>query len=594
MKFPFSNITHLWSWLIIEELLRNGIDYFCLSPGSRSTPLTTAVARHQKAKHIVIYDERAAAYHALGYARAANKPAVLICTSGTAAANYFPAVIEAAQEHIPLIVLSADRPPELRDSGANQTIDQVKMYGSYVRWQMDLAAPDEQIPAAYVLSTVDRLLQKTMGANGGPVHLNCMFREPLTPVEQTVSESYRQKIARWIHSSRPWTKSSMSETLIHKEGIEKIARGLSQTKKGLVLLGRLPQNKNFKALQEFLNKLGWPVFPDVSSGLRLGGNLPAVIPYFDLMAQNLIDPFDTVLHFGGRFVSKRLQQFLQQHPPREYIHICADDRRLDEARLVTQRVLVSPEAFCRALADVQAEQTAKQNAAVLRQQTQAVHEALNERLPDDGALTQPLLSRLISREIRKNSGLFLANSLPVREMNMFAVGDGAPVAVAVNRGASGIDGTLASAAGFAEGLNQAVTLLIGDLALLHDLNSLMLVKRIGQPLILVVVNNGGGGIFHFLPIAEFDDVFEEYFATPHQLTFEAGAKLFGLPYRQGKEARQFVDVYRQAQTAGQSMLIEVLTDRRENVKLHRDIVREVTEVVNEGARAEGRDRSIKD
>ncbi len=575
MKSPFPNINHLWSRLIIEELLRNGIDYFCLSPGSRSTPLTTAVARHKKATSIIIYDERAAAYHALGYARAANKPAALICTSGTAAANYFPAVIEAAQENIPLIVLSADRPPELRDSGANQTIDQVKIYGNYVRWQMDLSAPDENIPAAYVLSTVDRLVHKATGATGGPAHLNCMFREPLTPVEQSVSKSYLQIISGWSKSEQPWTTYIPQKILPERKHLKEIANRLSAGKNGLVVLGRLPQNKNTKVLRQFLEQLNWPVFPDVSSGLRLGGHSAPLIPYFDLMTPKFNAPFDAVLHLGGRFVSKRLQQFLQRHPPQEYIHVCANDMRLDEGQLVTRRVITSPEAFCRALGKVQPQDTARQTTAALRQQAQIVHAKLTELLPEDGALTQPLLSRLIARKIQDGGGLFLANSLPVREMNTFAVDDGARAAVAVNRGASGIDGTLASACGFAAGLNRPVTLLIGDLALLHDLNSLMLVKRIKQPLIIIVVNNGGGGIFHFLPIAECDDVFEKYFATPHQLTFEPAAQMFGLPYRLVSDAPQFTEVYRQALAAGQSMLIEVLTDREENVKLHHYILQEL-------------------
>ncbi|NIR47646.1 2-succinyl-5-enolpyruvyl-6-hydroxy-3-cyclohexene-1-carboxylic-acid synthase, partial [candidate division KSB1 bacterium] len=197
MNLNTANINALWGDLIVEELLRNDIDFFCISPGSRSTPLTVAVARKPRAKKQIMYDERSAAFFALGYVRATEKPAVLICTSGTAAANYYPAIIEAAMDYLPMIILSADRPPELRDTAANQTIRQPNLYSDYVKWKFDMPCPDLNIPPAMVLTTVDQLVYQSMRAPGGPVHLNCMFREPLAPIKAEVNPAYFNGLKKW-------------------------------------------------------------------------------------------------------------------------------------------------------------------------------------------------------------------------------------------------------------------------------------------------------------------------------------------------------------------------------------------------------------
>ena len=181
MKLEATDINFLWTNLMVEELLRSGIDMFCLSPGSRSAPLAVAIGQLGEEKVITHFDERGAAFHAIGYARATGKPAVVVCTSGTAAANYFPAIVEASNDNLPLIILTADRPPELRDTGANQTIDQTKLYGDYVRWQFDMPCPDEKISPEFVLTTIDQAVFRSCGNPSGPVHINCMFREPLAP-----------------------------------------------------------------------------------------------------------------------------------------------------------------------------------------------------------------------------------------------------------------------------------------------------------------------------------------------------------------------------------------------------------------------------
>ena len=576
MSAPNANWNHLWSWLIISELIRQGIDYFCISPGSRSTPLTTAAAQHSRAKTIIIYDERAAAFHALGYARVCGRPAALICTSGTAAANYFPAVIEAAQENIPLIILSADRPPELRDSGANQTIDQVKLYGSYVRWFFDLPAPDKNILPEFVLSTVDKLATHALN---GPAHLNCMFRDPLEPVPTHIPDAYKQSVQKWEEKDQPLTRYEVGYAAIEPETLKEIAVRFNKAKNGLVVLGRLTAGQDRRAIVEFTNRLGWPVFADITSGFRLAGNMTTIIPYFDLLLTVEEPRFDMVLHLGGRYVSKRLLQLFAKHKPDVYYHVFESQQTIDPAFTVTNRLRVTGDYFCRQMLPILSQTKTAAQTKILKNKSHVISGILKETLDNNTKLTQPALSRELSRLLPDDSGLFLASSLPVREMNWFARAGKGWIATASNRGASGIDGTVASAAGFATGLKRMVTLLIGDLALLHDLNSLLVLQRNEQPVIVVVENNHGGGIFHFLPIAAYEKVFEPYFATPHQLSFEQAAGMFGLAYFAPKTMIEFREAYRQAVDSKRSVLIEVQNERTENSALYKAILQRLKEAL---------------
>ena len=274
-------MNQLWGYLIVEELVRNGIDYFVISPGSRSTPLTVAVARHPQAQNTICLDERGAAFHAIGYARATGKPAVLICTSGSAAANYFPAAIEAATDHVPMIVLSADRPPELRQTGANQTINQVRLYGSYPVWQFDLPCPTAEIEPQMVLTTIDLAVSRSQQAPGGIVHLNCMFREPLAPTDAPIN--IPESLVQWQKKSAPYTRYVRKLTSPAELEIQSLIETIQQTGKGVLVVGQLKSVAEINAVSRLAAQLNWAVFADIQSGLRLSCDLPNLVHYFDLL-----------------------------------------------------------------------------------------------------------------------------------------------------------------------------------------------------------------------------------------------------------------------------------------------------------------------
>jgi len=581
-------LNSLWSRLLVAELVRCGCSYFCISPGSRSTPLTLAAAEHPGAQTAICLDERGSAYHALGYARATGRPATLICTSGTAVANFLPAVVEAAQDGVPMLLLTADRPPELRHTGANQTIDQVKIYGDFVRWQVDLPCPDRAIAPQFVLTTVDQAVYRAKASPAGPVHLNCMFREPLAPVGETSRfDDYLQPIQRWLRGKTPYTHYPPRRMLPGTPALDRVVHKINRARRGVLVLGMLASEEDRLAAAALAKVLRWPVFADVTSGLRLGESPAEHIPYFD---QILCSEAFTrshrpkmILHLGGRFVSKRLLQWLEAMPPAEYVMVERHPFRFDAAHRVSQRLEADIAVFCHAML---AEISGKSNPA-WRQAWHAASEragaAIGRALAAQEAASEPGVAQAISETILPGHGLFLANSMPVRDMDMFATAGAAAVRVAANRGASGIDGNIATAVGFAAGLGQPVTAVLGDLAFLHDLNALLQVKNSLVPLILVLINNDGGGIFSFLPVAEMREPFETFFGTPHGLTFAAAAELFGLDYHRPASMADFRRVYAAALQQPRSTVIEIRTERRENHRLHQELRAAVIAAVEGGA-----------
>ncbi len=569
-----ARLNTLWGRLLVEELARCGVAFVCVSPGSRSTPLTAAVAGSGRLESAIWLDERGAAFHALGRARATGRPAALVCTSGTAVANYLPAVIEASQDGVPLVVVTADRPPELIDTGANQAIRQPGIFGDYVRWSFSLPAPDADISGRLVLSTVDQALHRALGPPAGPVHINCMFREPLEPV---VVESWPDDIPRrWRQGSGPLTVYAHPEAAPDAESLERIAATITAARRGLVVIGSLFKERDREAAAALSEQLGWPVAADIRSGLRLGPGPANRVPCLD---QILLSPQvrssltpDVVLHLGGRTISKRLAQALAALP---------------DAAVISVREASLPRR----------PRTPRRNPRAIRHRTLLRIARRAHRPAHHGS--RGCLGDAIARTFGAGGGvastaLSLRPPLARSRRHVSCRGRSpratdcswetacrsatwrcsrAPPAraypVAANRGASGIDGIVASAAGFACGLGRPATLMIGDLSLLHDLNALVHLRALPQPLVIVVLNNRGGGIFQFLPIARHPELLDPWFTAPHDVGFSGIQGLFGIPCHCPASAAEFTAVYRAACASGAPAIIEVRTDRAENLAAHR-------------------------
>ncbi|MCK5124772.1 MAG: 2-succinyl-5-enolpyruvyl-6-hydroxy-3-cyclohexene-1-carboxylic-acid synthase [candidate division Zixibacteria bacterium] len=580
------NINGFFSRLLIDRLVNEGISYYIISPGSRSTPLAVAASEHPQVKTKVIIDERSAAFYALGYARASGCAPGLICTSGTAVANYFPAIVEAYQSRLPLVVLSADRPQDLQDCGANQTISQRNIYG---RFAVCLAfdAPDDTLDPETVLDEIEKVVKKTwvQGSRMSmPLHINCSFREPLAPDEENYNhKQLNSKVAKW-YKNRPvdLTGYNLPD---YGDDIKWLAEQIKKRKKGIIIAGPETKYRHCAKIGMVSDKLNWPILADVLSQVRFVTQEIAGYPIG--MYDSYIDSGDAIkhlkpemiIHFGGLPTSKRLNQYLLSLKGIPYIKIQNHERTIDPDGIETRRIMAEPNLLVdQLLAQISTAPDKKYLAGWVKTDYQCLTE-LN-RLEADGDLSEFTVPKSLVEILPTKDALFLSNSMPVRDADSFMPVSRKALQVGANRGASGIDGIIASACGFSAACERPVTILIGDLAFLHDIGSLRLVSEAEKPVIIIVINNNGGGIFSFLPIAKHEKVFEEYFGTPQKIDCQAAAQMTGITYDAPETLQQFKDACSMLVKENRSGLIEVTTDRTKNVKLHNTIRETICQVLS--------------
>ena len=585
MTFKTATINSLWATLLIEELTRLGVSQFVISPGSRSTPLALAVADNPEAHAITHYDERGAAFFALGYARATQQPAAVICTSGTAVANYYPAVIEASMDCVPMILLTADRPPELRDRGANQTITQPGIFAKYPRWECDIPCPSSELPPSFVLDIADEAYQRSTGSPMGPVHLNCMFREPLAPVRTDEGDNrHAASLAQWISGRVPPSKKTAAVSSLSEDDLAAATDALGKASRPMLVVGGLKNRTERNAVIELAEHLQWPMIADVGSGLR-AGKIESRVNYFDLILASerfaMMHKPDAVLQIGSRLTSKRLLAFLEDVEPSTYVQLLDHPFLHDPIKRVTMRLQADLASGVRQI--TASLKPSRQSSWMETWKTAAITAEvhLEKILKANNQLSEPLIASLLSDQVPSDSAIWVASSMPIRDLDMFYSPQGPPVSVGCNRGASGIDGTIASAAGYACGTHKPVTLLIGDLAMLHDLNSLAILKHSDLHLTIVVINNDGGGIFGHLPIAEIGSAFETYFVTPHGLGFARAAEMFSIPYTKAETASEFLSAYQSSCHDKRVSIIELIVDREANQRFHSALVTRIAMEVDE-------------
>jgi 2-succinyl-5-enolpyruvyl-6-hydroxy-3-cyclohexene-1-carboxylate synthase len=576
VKGRAANINAYWANLIVGELIRNGVRQFFVSPGSRNSPLVVAVTSRPDADCVTHFDERGSGFLALGFGSHKRIPAVWITTSGTAVANGYPAVVEASQAGVPLILLTADRPFELRDVGANQTIDQVRIFGDHARWSVDLPTPSDSIAPESVLTLVDQAVAKSTMPPAGPVHLNLPFREPLAPTkaDYTVDE---HGIEQWLTGNRPFTKYSRAEFYPSEEALADLKSAVAESRRGLIVLGGLPASETAEDILTLVSNWGWPIVADIASQTRLGAKSDLVVPspHFTTLLESQDTP-DVIFRFGSKIVSKSINTFLKDARPQTLAIVSSSVRRNDPDHRTTHQILSAPSHFCRAAAGWSSLTDPEWLARWTR--TSRLNPVLDQITRDSARVSEPGVARRITQLIPPNQVLYLASSMPIRDVDMFADGSANTCWVGANRGASGIDGTIASGVGAGIAAGHRATILCGDLALLHDLNSLSLLTARSD--VVVVLNNDGGGIFSFLPIADHEELFEQWFGTPHGYSFRSAADLFGLRYEKPETMSDFTRAYSEASKAAESTLIEIRTDRTENAKLHRDLEQEISSVLS--------------
>jgi 2-succinyl-5-enolpyruvyl-6-hydroxy-3-cyclohexene-1-carboxylate synthase len=513
------NINSLWASVLADTLASLGVSLGAICPGSRSSPLAVAFAQHPQIAAVPILDERSAAFFALGHGKRTGRPAVVVCTSGTAAANFYPAVIEARESRVPLLLLTADRPPELRDCHSGQTIDQLKLYGNYPNWQTELAVPELDL-LAYLQQTITYGWEMTLVPNGGAVHINVPFRDPLPPI----ADPHMAGLQIELRIGRPPALAKLT--------VDEPLPEAWQADRGLILAG-IAQPADpasyARAVNHIAIALGWPILAEGLSPLR---NYPSdrLISTYDAILrhpQSKQNP-EVVLQIGDLPTSKELRRWLSDLQPTTWI-VETSSQNNNGLQLPASYWRSSVQDVAAKLVGRPAKSTSYlESWLTLEIQTR---QRIDRSLADLEHLNEMKIPWLLSQQLPAETLVFVANSMPIRDLEFFWRPNDRRYRMLGNRGANGIDGTLSTALGAIHGTGEGGLLLTGDLSFLHDTNGLLLRQKFQGSLKILLINNNGGGIFGMLPIANFDPPFREFFTTPQSVNFEILCAAYGIPHR---------------------------------------------------------------
>lgn len=556
----------------VDGIVQSGVTDVVISPGSRSTPLALTFTEHPDMKEWVLVDERSAAFFALGMAKEQSKPVVLVCTSGTATANYFPAIIEAYYSRVPLIVLTADRPHELRDTGAPQAIEQIKMYGDYVKWFHEMALP-EATPEMleYVRNKASRAVYTANEGNPGVIHLNFPFREPLTPdfaidkLWEPIGLPHWKQIDQLVYDG---------EKQLSSRDLKSIVTQLKNLKRGLIVCGPQMEPRLAESVANLALKWGVPVLADPLSQVRSGHHpLDNIIEGYDAILKNktirdLLKP-DFIIRFGAMPVSKPFLFFMKEN--KDAVQFVVENhagyREFTGNR--TQFIFANSSQLCERLFQVT---DFKMDPSWLRKWKNMNHIAKKHILSSqEEKMTEGEAVRSLFEVTPNDSYVYVANSMPIRDVDSFMLNTEKNITVLANRGANGIDGLISSGMGAATS-KKPVTIIAGDLSFYHDMNGLLAAKFFQLNVTILLINNNGGGIFSFLPQSNSNNKhFEAIFGTPLDIDFRYAAFMYGGKYAIANTNDELKELLQTSHNQKGLHVIEIKTDRAENVVWHQKI-----------------------
>jgi 2-succinyl-5-enolpyruvyl-6-hydroxy-3-cyclohexene-1-carboxylate synthase len=574
--------TYLGLRAFADELARCGLREACTSPGSRSTPLVLSLVRERRIRSTSHVDERCGGFFALGLAKATGLPVALACTSGTAAANYAPAVHEAHEARVPLLVLTADRPPELRELGAGQTIDQVKLYGTAAKWFLEVDdQPATPARLRWLRQLACRAYWTALEGRPGPVHLNFALREPLV-LDAPLADEEPGGGGR--AGGRPWVTRPRLRTEPAGAPVDDLAAELAARPRALLVAGRAERDPQLgEALATFAERAAVPLLAEPLSGARRG---TAAVAHYDALLRDAgwaaEHAPELVLRVGDLPTSKPLRQWLHGLDGALQLAFDPEGAWQDPAGSVATILATDPRAALGLVADRLPRRRDRAWLDAWRAADRAASGAIAATLGPEG-LTEPRVAAELGVRLPPDATLVVASSMPVRDVETFFPARADPPRVLSNRGANGIDGTVSTAFGVAAAADGPVVLLTGDVALAHDVGGLLAAGRLGLALTIVLLDNDGGGIFDFLPVSREGEDFETHVATPHGLDFAHAAALYGCGYERVQEPEAFRAALDGALAADTTTIIAVRSDRKANVELHRRVWDAVARSVRPGA-----------
>lgn len=601
------NPTYVYVGAFVDELQRAGVRNVVICPGSRSTPLALAFAACSEIRTWMHVDERSAAYFGLGMARKLQEPVALLCTSGTAAANFLPAIVEAKLTHVPLLVLTADRPHELRDNGAPQSIDQNRLYGTYVKWFVEVALPEATNAALrYIRTIAGRAAGLTQALPAGPVHLNFPFREPLTPdplPDQPLPSLAQRDPVAWqgrpdnvpyvdVHNTSAGAPAPT--TLVHVMNLAREAR------RGLIIVGPNADPSLAQPLVSLARQLGYPVLADPLSQLRGADGDPIILSSYDAFLR--INSFvenarpELILRIGAMSTSKPVLLYLKRYASCPLLVIDGHGGWEEPMQLASEFIYADPALFCRDLSNlleqpdrdgVKRRPVSQEWVGTWQDADRITRQTIEAAIQDFPTFFEGRVFTELARLLPDGATLYVGNSMPVRDLDTFFYGAGRRVHIMGNRGANGIDGVVSSALGASAGAgaDKPIILVIGDLSFFHDLNGLLAARLHRLNLTIVLINNDGGGIFSFLPQAAHPEHFEQLFGTPTGLDFGPVVQMYGGQYQKIESWEQFRRLVDEGLDSGGLRVIEVPTERASNVKMHRQL----WEIVGKALKEQGGD-----
>lgn len=544
-----------WTNLFTDFLVRCGINYACISPGSRSTPLTFAIASEKRIKKFSVVDERSSGFFALGIAKVTNSPVVIVTTSGTATAELYPSIIEAYQSRVPLLICTADRPAYLRNTGANQTINQKNIYKNHIRFfdELPLPFPDKK-SITRLLTATNEAIKTAVSLDKGPVHLNFQFEKPFEP--DSITDTINDSLISFAYN--------YSESLLTKINSEIFNQTLNFDIKSieLITVGAGRFDKNFIQL---LSRLSYqhniPIFADANSGLRFSSKeIQHLITNHEALIRNedfkkIFSP-KTVIHFGRNLTTQNLEEFIVRSKAKRVV-VNEHGDRFDSTKKA-YIIKCEPELFLKDLFNKRIEKASSDKLNYLKKLDEKIEKLKLKTFANSLNEVNVILELL--KLIPDNSNLFIGNSLPVRDLDFYSSVKNKNIKVFQNRGASGIDGIISTALGIANSSNQQTYLVIGDLSFYYDLNSLMIARQFEIPLKIILINNNGGRIFEYLPIAKQKEIFDKYFTTPINLNFQRISESFGAKHRLIKSLSSYKKEILNSNKVKSCLILEVRTD----------------------------------